>query len=82
MNKITKYKTSDFLFASVLYALGMEFDGIKSNPQDYKRKWFLFIDNGEIEEIKKKFLNRKLKIEPQIFWNAMEKLKTLIRQEI
>ena len=63
-------------FAIVLYTLGKKLSRLDAG--DGKSKLFMFIDDGTINEIRLKFLNKELLVEPMAFWNATKAIKQFL----
>jgi hypothetical protein len=70
------YRTTDMEFATVLYCLGKKVISLDQiNP---KQKEFVFEDGGDIQEIKLKFINRELVVDPKSLGEAMKSVKSML----
>lgn len=72
-----EYKTTDLDFAAFLFACGREI--VRTDGR--VKKVFIFSNKSrDIEELKTRYLNRQLLVEPTAFWNAIKQMKSLIHQ--
>ena len=69
------FKTNDFNFAIILYYFKLKLKNIIGTKT---KKEFVFLDNGKINEIRMKYLNKELEVEPIELWNSMKTIKTLL----
>ena len=81
MNK-RYYETSDMDFATVLYCLRIKLKDVRDDIEDKRRKVFVFEDDGKVAELKIKFVNRELLVDPKALWEATKTLKSLIYGEV
>lgn len=69
------YRTTDFDFSTLLYYEKKKLKNLEGPPN---RRVFVFVDDGTIDELRLKYINRELLVDPQGLWNATKAIKTLI----
>jgi len=72
------YRTSDLALAS---ALSIYFPIKSLNKTDERRVVFIFLRNKDLDELIEGYFNRSLKLEPQVYFNAIKALKGRIYQK-
>ena len=78
MNRIKNLETSDLALAAVIFL----YFPIKSiNKTDPKKVIFIFERNKNLDELIEGYFNRSLKLEPQMYFNALKALKGRIYQK-
>ena len=75
MNININYETKDLYLAAYLIATGHM---LKNHTKCDGETYFIFEDNGEIQNEVNKFISRKALVEPVAFSQAMKSLKSVI----
>jgi hypothetical protein len=74
-----KYETTDMNLAILFFYLDKKIHNVESQGSD-GRKYFIFEDDGTLDEIRLKLFRKELLVEPLKFWESTKTFKNMLYQ--